>query len=232
VNLCQNPDQEELQLKNAVETPSDRVKRKSVVREYSEAIIIAVLLALFIRAFVVQAFKIPSGSMEPTLLVGDHILVNKFIYGIRVPIVNKEIIPIRSPKQFDIVVFQYPNDRSKDYIKRVIGLPLQEVKVINKKIYINGQPLNDPYGYFDDPSISPGTRDNFGPVVVPAHSYFVMGDNRDHSYDSRFWGFVDHSDLVGEAFIIYWSWRQEGNFSIEPSESYIRWNRFGKLLLQ
>ena len=111
-------------MKNAVETPSDRVKRKSVVREYSEAIIIAVLLALFIRAFIVQAFKIPSGSMEPTLLVGDHILVNKFIYGIRVPIVNNEIIPIKSPKRFDIVVFQYPNDRSKDYIKRVIGLPL------------------------------------------------------------------------------------------------------------
>jgi signal peptidase I len=219
-------------LKNVVETPSDRVKRKSLVREYSEAIIIAVLLALFIRAFIVQAFKIPSGSMEPTLLVGDHILVNKFIYGIRVPIVNNEIIPIKSPKQFDIVVFQYPNDRSKDYIKRVIGLPLQKVQVINKKIYINDQPLNDPYGYFDDPNVLPGTRDNFGPVVVPSHSYFVMGDNRDHSYDSRFWGFVDHGDLVGEAFIIYWSWRQEGNFSMEPSESYIRWNRFGKLLLQ
>ena len=115
-------------MKNVVETPSDRVKRKSLVREYSEAIIIAVLLALFIRAFIVQAFKIPSGSMEPTLLVGDHILVNKFIYGIRVPIVNNEIIPIKSPKRFDIVVFQYPNDRSKDYIKRVIGLPLDKVQ--------------------------------------------------------------------------------------------------------
>ena len=145
-------------MKNVVETPSDRVKRKSLVREYSEAIIIAVLLALFIRAFVVQAFKIPSGSMEPTLLVGDHILVNKFIYGIRVPIVNNEIIPIKSPKQFDIVVFQYPNDRSKDYIKRVIGLPLQKVQIINKKIYINDEPLNDPYGYFDDPNMSAGRK--------------------------------------------------------------------------
>jgi signal peptidase I len=223
---------EELELKNLVETPGDRVRRKSLVREYSEAIIIAVILALFIRAFVVQAFKIPSGSMEPTLLVGDHILVNKFIYGIRLPIVNKEIIPIKSPKQFDVVVFRYPNDRSKDYIKRVIGLPLHKVQIINKKLYINDEAMNDPYGYYDDPHVMMGARDNFGPVIVPPHSYFVMGDNRDHSHDSRFWGFVDDGDLVGEAFIIYWSWRQEGAFSIEPSESYIRWNRFGRLLLQ
>ena len=231
-NLCQNLHREELQLKKVVETPADRVMRKSLVREYSEAIIVAVILALFIRAFVVQAFKIPSGSMEPTLLVGDHILVNKFIYGIRIPIINKEIIPIRSPKQFDVVVFQYPLDRSKDYIKRIIGLPLQKVQIIDKKIYIDDKLLDDPYGHFDDPHIVPGPRDNFGPVIVPPHSYFAMGDNRDHSHDGRFWGFVDHSDLVGEAFIIYWSWQQEGNFSVEPSESYIRWNRFGKLLLQ
>ena len=103
-------------MKNAVETPSDSVRRKSFVREYTEAIVVAIILALFIRAFIVQAFKIPSGSMEPTLLIGDHILVNKFIYGIRLPIVNKEIVPIRSPKLFDIVVFRYPNDRSKDFI--------------------------------------------------------------------------------------------------------------------
>ncbi len=151
----------ERKLKNAVETPADRVRQKSFVREYSEAIIIAVLLALFIRAFVVQAFKIPSGSMEPTLLVGDHILVNKFIYGIRLPIVNKEIIPIKSPKQFDVVVFQYPNDRSKDFIKRVIGLPLQKVQIINKKIYIDDVPLNDPYGYYDDAHIIAGARGQF-----------------------------------------------------------------------
>lgn len=219
-------------MKKAVETPGDRIKRKSVVREYSEAIIIAVILALFIRAFVVQAFKIPSGSMEPTLLVGDHILVNKFIYGIRMPIVNKEIIPVKSPKQFDVVVFQYPNDRSKDFIKRVIGLPLQKVQIINKQIFINDVPLKDPYGYYDDTNIVAGARDNFGPVEVPPHSWFVMGDNRDHSHDSRFWGFVDQDDLVGEAFVIYWSWRQEGSFTVEPNESFIRWNRFGKLLLQ
>ncbi len=145
-------------MRNIVESPGDRIRRKSLVREYSEAIVIAVILALFIRAFVVQAFKIPSGSMEPTLLVGDHILVNKFIYGIRVPIVNKEIIPIKTPRQFDVVVFRYPNDRSKDYIKRVIGLPLQKVQIINKKIYINDEPLNDPYGYYDDPHLTAGRK--------------------------------------------------------------------------
>ena len=218
-------------MKNAVDTSSDRIRRKSLVREYVEAIVIAVILALFIRAFVVQAFKIPSGSMEPTLLVGDHILVNKFVYGIRIPIANKVIIPVKSPKQFDIVVFRYPNDRSKDYIKRVIGLPLQKVQIINKKIYINDKPLDENYGYYDDTHVSSGARDNFGPVIVPPHSYFVMGDNRDHSHDSRFWGFVEDGDLVGEAFIIYWSWRQEGAFTTDPSGSYIRWNRFGKLLL-
>lgn len=219
-------------MKNAVENSSQRVGRKSLVREYIEAILIAGILALFIRTFVVQAFKIPSGSMEPTLLVGDHILVNKFIYGIRIPFVNKEIIPVKSPKQFDIVVFRYPMDRSKDFIKRIIGTPLQKVQIISKKIYINDEPLNESYGYYDDPRRTLNPRDNFGPVIVPPHSYFVMGDNRDHSHDSRFWGFVDNDDLVGEAFIIYWSWRQQGAFTVEPSESYIRWKRFGKLLLR
>jgi signal peptidase I len=218
-------------LKNAVENSSQRVRRKSLLREYIEAILIAGILALFIRTFIVQAFKIPSGSMEPTLLVGDHILVNKFIYGIRIPFVNKEIFPVKSPKQFDIVVFRYPMDRSKDYIKRVIGTPLQKVQIINKKIYINDEPLNESYGHYDDQHPASAPRDNFGPVIVPPHSYFVMGDNRDHSHDSRFWGFVGNDDLVGEAFIIYWSWRQQGAFTIEPSESYIRWKRFGKLLL-
>lgn len=219
-------------MKNAVENSGQRVGRKSLVREYIEAILIAGILALFIRTFVVQAFKIPSGSMEPTLLVGDHILVNKFIYGIRIPFVNKEIIPVKSPKQFDIVVFRYPMDRSKDFIKRIIGTPLQKVQIISKKIYINDEPLNESYGYYDDPRTTLNPRDNFGPVIVPPHSYFVMGDNRDHSHDSRFWGFVDNDDLVGEAFIIYWSWRQQGAFTVEPSESYIRWKRFGKLLLR
>lgn len=220
-------------MKYAAETPNEKIRQKSMVREYGEAIIIAVLLALFIRAFVVQAFKIPSGSMKSTLLVGDHILVNKFIYGIKIPIINKELIHIKDPKRFDIVVFQYPVDPSKDFIKRVIGLPGDTVQVKDKKVYVNDQLQTEPYVTHTDNKILPAgisPRDNMGPIVVPPNNIFVMGDNRDESYDSRFWKFVDLNDLRGEAFIIYWSWNQEGDLSITPSESYVRWNRIGKLL--
>lgn len=220
-------------MKLAAETPNEKVRQKSQIREFGEAIVIAIILALFIRAFVVQAFKIPSGSMKPTLLIGDHILVNKFIYGIRLPIVNKEIIHIRDPQRQDVIVFQYPVDPSKDFIKRVIGLPGDTVQVIDKKVYVNNQPLVEPYAVHSDGKILPASaspRDNMGPVVVPPNSLFVMGDNRDESYDSRFWKFVDMNDLRGEAFIIYWSWNQEGELSMASSDSYVRWNRIGKLL--
>jgi signal peptidase I len=220
-------------LKYAAETPTQKARNKSLVREYGEAIIIAVLLALFIRAFVVQAFKIPSGSMKPTLLIGDHILVNKFIYGIRVPIVNKELIHINDPKRFDIVVFKYPVDPSKDFIKRVIGLPGDTVRIKDKKVYVNDQPLSEPWATYSDPKVLPAgvsPRDNMGPLVVPANALFVMGDNRDESYDSRFWKFVDMNDLRGEAFIIYWSWNQDGELSTSSSQGYVRLNRIGKLL--
>ncbi|MFZ2447725.1 MAG: signal peptidase I [Syntrophobacteraceae bacterium] len=220
-------------MKFATETPNEKIRQKSLVREYGEAIIIAVLLALFIRAFVVQAFKIPSGSMKSTLLVGDHILVNKFIYGIKIPMTNREIMHIRDPKRFDIVVFQYPVDPSKDFIKRVIGLPGDTVQIKDKRVFVNDQPLTEPYTSFTDHKILPANsspRDNMGPLVVPPNSLFVMGDNRDESYDSRFWKFVDVSDLKGEAFIIYWSWNQDGELSTTSSESYVRWNRIGKLL--
>lgn len=215
------------------EKTSEKRNSKSMVREYSEAIVIAVLLALFIRAFVVQAFKIPSGSMKTTLLIGDHILVNKFIYGIRLPIVNKELIHFSIPKRGDIVVFQYPVDPSKDFIKRAIGLPGETVRIQNKKVFINDRPLDEPYTTYTDPKVLPGgasPRDNMGPVVVPPDSLFVMGDNRDESYDSRFWKFVKIDDIKGEAFIIYWSWNGDGELTLSPSESYIRWNRIGKLL--
>ncbi len=220
-------------MKFATDTPNEKSRQKSLVREYGEAVIIAVLLALFIRAFVVQAFKIPSGSMKSTLLVGDHILVNKFIYGIRIPIVNKELIHIKDPKRFDIVVFQYPVDPSKDFIKRVIGLPGETVQVKDKKVFVNDKLIEEPFAVYSDPKILPASvspRDNFGPIVVPPNSLFVMGDNRDESYDSRFWKFVDINDLKGEAFIIYWSWNQDGDFSMAPSESYVRWNRIAKIL--
>ena len=198
---------------------------KSKFREYAEAIVIAVLIAFFIRTFIIQAFKIPSGSMKPTLQIGDHILVTKFIYGVKIPIIRKTIVSISEPKRGDMVVFIYPEDRSKDFVKRVIGIGGDNIEIRNKKIYLNGLPYNDNYGVYTDDMIIPGAaqpRDNFGPVTVPSGSVFVMGDNRDQSYDSRFWGFVDLRDVLGKAFIIYWSWNND--------EHNVRWRRLGNLL--
>ena len=200
-------------------------KRKAVIKEYAKAIFIAILIAFFIRTFIVQAFKIPSGSMLPTLQVGDWLLVNKFIYGVKIPVLRNTMIPVKDPKRGDIVVFIYPMDRSIDFIKRVIGVAGDTIEIKDKKIFINGSPLDDPYGVFTDnlvipPSVQP--RDNFGPVKVPDGHIFVMGDNRDSSYDSRFWGFVNCRDVLGKAFVIYWSWN--GN------EHSIRWNRLGKII--
>jgi len=180
-----------------------KVKKKSVFREYAEAAIIAVLLALFIRTFVVQAFKIPSGSMEPTLLVGDHILVNKFIYGVKLPFIRKTIIPIEQPHRNDVIVFIYPMDPSKDFIKRVIGLPGDRIEMLGRSIYINGKLFKDKHGVYTG-QYQPNAH--FGPVIVPKGHLFMMGDNRDHSYDSRFWGFVPLESVKGKAFIVYWSW--------------------------
>ena len=200
-------------------------KPKSKIQEYAEAIIIAILIAFFIRTFVVQAFKIPSGSMKPTLLIGDHILVSKFIYGIKIPYFRKTLIPIRDPQRGEIIVFIYPEDRSKDFIKRVIGVGGDTIEIRNKKIFLNGMPYDDKKGVYVDDFIIPGSiqpRDNFGPVPVPKGTVFAMGDNRDQSYDSRFWGFVDLKDVMGKAYIIYWSWNKE--------DSSVRWNRLGSLL--
>lgn len=185
------------------------VRKKSTFREYVEAAAIAILLALFIRTFVVQAFKIPSGSMEPTLLVGDHILVNKFIYGIKIPFFRKTLVPIGDVKRDDVVVFIYPKDPSKDFIKRVIGLPGDEIEIIDNKIHINGKLFQDTHGFYANhlgKRGNPRGKDRFGPVVVEADHFFVMGDNRDQSYDSRFWGFVPRKSIKGRAFIIYFSW--------------------------
>ena len=187
-----------------MEEKAERIKKKSTFREYAEAAAIAILLALFIRAFVVQAFKIPSGSMEPTLLVGDHILVNKFLYGIKLPYFQTTVIPISTPKRGDIIVFIYPEDKSKDFIKRVIGIPGDRIQMQDRQVLVNGQPFDDKYGYYDERAGNPNR--SFGPVVVPKDDYFVMGDNRDHSMDSRFWGFVPSEAIKGKAFIIYWSW--------------------------
>ncbi len=199
--------------------------RKSKFREYIEAIVIALIIAFFIRTFVIQAYKIPSGSMKPTLLIGDHILVNKFLYGIKMPYFRSTLIPIKEPRKGDIVVFIYPEDRSKDFIKRVIATSGDTVEIRNKKIYLNGKLYKDNKGVYVDNFNIPGSvqpRDNFGPVTVPPSSLFVMGDNRDQSYDSRFWGFVDLKDVLGKAIVIYWSWDRE--------DHNVRWKRFGNLL--
>jgi signal peptidase I len=190
------------------EQQAPRARKKSLFREYAEAAAIAVLLALFIRTFVVQAFKIPSGSMEPTLLVGDHILVNKFIYGIKIPFIQKTIIPVKDPERGDVIVFIYPVDPSKDFIKRAIGLPGERIEIVGRTIYINGVPYKDPHGYYSPSGgpADPQSKERFGPVTVPEGHIFVMGDNRNHSYDSRFWGFVPIESVKGKAFIIYWSW--------------------------
>ncbi|OIP91216.1 MAG: signal peptidase I [Syntrophobacterales bacterium CG03_land_8_20_14_0_80_58_14] len=200
-------------------------KPKSKLREYIEAILLAIVIAFFIRTFVIQAYKIPSGSMKPTLLIGDHILVSKFNYGIRLPWVRSTLIPVGTPKRGDIVVFIYPEDRSKDFIKRLIGLPGDVIEIRNKNILLNGLPWSDAHGVYVDSLIIPGSvqpRDNFGPVTVPEGSLFVMGDNRDESYDSRFWGFVPMKDVLGKALIIYWSWNQE--------DHGVRLGRLGSIL--
>lgn len=209
------------------------MKNKSVVREYVEAIVIAVILALFIRTFVVQAFKIPSGSMLPTLQIGDHLLVNKFIYGIKNPFTDATLVSITEPERGDIVVFRFPKDPSIDYIKRVIGIAGDKVEVKDKVIYINDVKMEDPSGYRTDSPVLPGgmsPRDNLGPIMVPENALFVMGDNRDNSYDSRFWGFVKTDAVLGEAFILYWSWDIKESLFSPARWSSIRWSRIGDLV--
>lgn len=181
---------------------------RSTLREYVEAFGMAILLALFIRTFLVQAFKIPSGSMLPTLQIGDHLLVNKFLYGIRIPIMGKRVLRVYEPSRDDVIVFIYPEDKSKDFIKRVKAVAGETVEIRNKVLYINGQELEDPHAHYEpNARLLPGSvRDNFGPITVPPDHVFVMGDNRDHSHDSRFWGTVPIDDILGKAFILYWSW--------------------------
>src|SRR5689334_21509382 len=187
--------------------------KKSVIREYFESIVIAVILALFVRTWVVQAFKIPTGSMEYNLLIGDHLLVNKFIFAPTPLSIGKAILPVRSIRRGDIVVFKYPDQPDRDLIKRVIGLPGESVELRNKKVYIDGKPIDEPYVHFLTPPssdlqeiTSSDVRENFGPVTVPADQYFVMGDNRDNSEDSRYWGFLPRTNVKGKALIIYWSY--------------------------
>ena len=197
--------------------------RKSLIREYGEAIAIAVLLALVIRTLVVQAFTIPSGSMMDTLLVGDYILVNKFLYGPEVPFTDTHLPGLRVPQRGDIIVFRYPQDEKRDFIKRIIGTPGDAVQVRGGQVFINGEPLREPYVKRTESPL-PATGQTYcgyaygcEPTVVPPDSYFVMGDNRDNSQDSRYWGFVKRDKIKGKAFLIYWSW--------DSDRQWLRWRR-------
>ena len=202
--------------------------KKSQLRDWTEALIVAAILALIIRTFVVQAFKIPSGSMEDTLLIGDHLLVNKFIYGTQLPFSDDPVLAIRQPDRGDIIVFEFPEDKDKsyfkrrDFIKRVVGLPGDTIEIRNKNVFVNGERYITPEAVYKDGNLTAGPRDNMPPVTVPDDNYFVMGDNRDRSYDSRFWKFVDRSAIKGLAFIKYWSW---------DSEKFMpRWGRIGRMI--
>jgi signal peptidase I len=214
--------------------------KKSVPREYFESLVIAVVLALFIRTFVVQAFKIPTGSMEPNLLIGDHLLVNKLVFGPYVSGIERAVLPMKEIARRDVLVFKYPEDPERDFIKRVIGLPGEQIEVRHKRVYVNGHLLEEPYAHYleepppvpeeiengaDRQGLSGDLRENYGPVTVPPKHYFVMGDNRDNSQDSRYWGFLPRDYVKGRALVIYWSYEAEtGNL--------VTGTRWGRLLHQ
>ena len=208
-----------------VETAA-KPRRKSLVREYGEAIVVAVLLALVIRAFVVQAFTIPSGSMMDTLLVGDYILVNKFLYGPEIPFTDAHLPGLRSPSRGDIIVFKYPNDETRDFIKRIIAVGGETVQVKDNRAYVDGKALDEPYVRPGSVSATPAGHCGYlygcDPIVVPPGAFFVMGDNRDNSQDSRYWGFVKAEKIRGKAFLIYWSWNGDRH--------WLRWRRLGNWL--
>ena len=188
--------------------------KKSTVREYFESIVIAVILALFVRTWVFQAFKIPTGSMEQNLLIGDHLVVNKFLFAPTATGLERALLPVTDIKRGDVIVFKYPEEPERDFVKRVIGLPGETLEVREKRVYINGQRIDEPYVFYLEP---PGQmtgqheatafdlRERYGPVVIPPDSYFMMGDNRDNSQDSRYWGFLPRSYVKGRALMVYWS---------------------------
>ncbi len=212
-----------------------KLKKKSTVREYAEAIFFAIILTMIIRTFVIQAFRIPTGSMEETLLVGDFLFVNKFLYGASVPFTDWRLPAIRKPRAGDIIVFKFPEDQKRDFIKRVVAAAGDTLQIIDKVVHINGVAQEQGFVKFTNPHILPsghrdpnvkpsgaGNRDNFGPYVIPEHHFFMMGDNRDNSDDSRFWGPL-HEDLIkGKALFIYWSWNKQKNLP--------RVGRLGKLI--
>jgi signal peptidase I len=225
-----------------------------VLFEYTQAAVIALIFALFVRTWLFQMFKIPSASMEDTLLIGDHVLVNKFALApLRLP-AETGILPLAEVRRGDIVIFRFPHDPQQDYVKRVIGLPGESLKIVNNVVYVKavGQegyaPLTEPYTIHKHPGEIPDSLVNFGPVDVPEGSYFAMGDNRDDSLDSREWGFVPRQNIVGRALLIYWSFDglgPDGALALAPEGGsgferlghaltsvvrFTRWERSGKLV--
>lgn len=202
---------------------------------------IAILIVVLIRSFIVQAYRIPSGSMESTLLIGDFLLVTRFNYGMKIPFTDVYILRWSKPKRGEVIVFRFPRSHSKNFIKRVIGVEGDRVEIKGKKVYVNGEEINEPYVQYIDPFIfspddrNPGrqffcpqgvqrcNRDYYGPIIVPKHKLFVMGDNRDNSNDSRYWGFVDIDEVQGRAWRIYFSWNGSSSNILKK----VRWKRIG-----
>jgi signal peptidase I len=211
--------------------------KKSVAREYFESFLIAVILALFVRTWVFQAFKIPSGSMEPNLLIGDHLIVNKMEFAPAATALERTLLPHREIRRGDVIVFKYPEDPERDFIKRVIGLPGEQIEVRHKRVYVNGRLIDEPYAHYleappqapeelapdDAPSAGGDPRERYGPVTVPPNHLFAMGDNRDNSQDSRYWGFLPRDYVKGKALVIYWSYDPE-------SGNIVTGTRWGRLL--
>lgn len=187
--------------------------QKSTLREYFESIVITAIIALFATTFVVQAFKIPTGSMESNLLIGDHLLVNKFVYGLSSGFMSK-ILPYKEPRRGDVIVFKYPNDTEVAYVKRLIGMPGDKVEGKGRTVFINDQPLKENYTQHIDPA---SVYDSWGPYLVPQGSYFAMGDNRDNSQDSRYWKYVPRDYILGKPLVIYWSFETERDAYLETA---------------
>lgn len=242
--------------KNAVERPEqesragreDAPRRPAAhsAREWIKSIAIALVIWFFLRALLVEAFRIPSGSMENTLLIGDFLFVNKALYGAEVPIVNKRLPAFRAPERFDIVVFDSPEEPGVNVVKRVVGMPGDTLAMVDNVLYLNGVAVEEPYAIRgpsgDDPedprmrawqvrylvrrdarSYRP-TLKNWGPLVVPPDSFFVMGDNRDNSYDSRYWGFLGRDRVDGRPLFIYFSYDKNGLLPL-PFVTSVRWGR-------
>jgi signal peptidase I len=216
---------------SAAPAPAGTSFKKSVAREYLESVVVAIILALFIRTFVVQAFKIPTGSMETNLLIGDHLLVNKLVYSPSMATLERSVLAKRPVARGHVVVFKFPEDPARDFIKRVIGLPGETLEIRDKTVYVNGEPLSEPYVHFLEPPLArsdpeyglraEGLRDNWGPQLVPAGHVFVLGDNRDNSRDSRFWGFLPLDQVKGRALMVYWSY--EASREEYHRTGYLEW---------